>query len=99
MTLKEKCEEALCVYKSTRFIRVRNKKLATIYYFLLLCVLLYICIYTIWIGRGYQATDPAIGTTSVKLKGTGSVNGTTGKYIGNETVYDAMDLVVPSIEV
>merc|ERR1711902_477629 len=88
--------DALCVYKSTRFIRVRNKKLVTIYYTMLIVVLLYIALYTIWFDKGYQAVDPVTGTTSVKLKGTGSINGQIGTTEG--TVFDAMDLVVPALE-
>lgn len=96
MSLRERLEDALCVYKSTRFIRVRNKKLVTIYYVAILVVLLYIILGTIWYSKGYQKTDPVTGTTSVKLKGTGSVNGSIGSTEG--TVFDAMDLVVPSVE-
>ena len=99
MSFAEKCEEAFCVYKSTRFIRVRNHRLVTVYYSCIVAVLIYIVVYTIYLEHGYQKVDPVTGTTSVKLKGTGSVGGINGKYTGNETVYDAMDLVVPPIEV
>ena len=97
MTIKETLEDAFCVYKSTRFIRVKNRKLAIVYYSCLLLVLVYIAVYTVWYDNGYQAADPVTGTTSVKLKGTGSVGGKVGTTDG--IVYDAMDLVVPSIEV
>eukprot|EP01084_Bolivina_argentea_P134880 237770_1 len=88
----------LCVYKSTRFIQVRNPRLVTIYYFALFAVLCYISIFLVWYSNGYQSIDPVTGTTSVKLKGSGSAN-LTGSGIGiNGTVFDAMDLVVPNIE-
>eukprot|EP00483_Globobulimina_turgida_P003554 UN03560 len=96
MTLWETLEELLCVYKSTRFIRVKNRKLAIVYYTCIVCVIIYICVYTIWSEKGYQEFDPVTGTTSVKLKGTGSVGGAVNTT--NGTVYDAMDLVIPSIE-
>eukprot|EP00484_Ammonia_sp_Unknown_P028800 CAMPEP_0197047796 /NCGR_PEP_ID=MMETSP1384-20130603/23241_1 /TAXON_ID=29189 /ORGANISM="Ammonia sp." /LENGTH=412 /DNA_ID=CAMNT_0042479799 /DNA_START=36 /DNA_END=1274 /DNA_ORIENTATION=- len=96
MTFMERLEEALCVYKSTRFIRVRNHKLVAVYYSCLLIVLLYICLYTIWYDGGYQAQCLITGTSSAKLKGTGSVGGSVGSTDG--TVYDAMDLVFPALE-
>jgi len=96
MSLRERLEDAFCVYKSTRFIRVKNKKLVTVYYITILFVLLYIGLYTIYAEKGYQTKDQVTGTTSAKLKGTGSVNGSIGTTTG--TVFDAMDLVVPSVE-
>eukprot|EP01083_Nonionella_stella_P222540 794005_1 len=96
MTFLDTLEDALCVYKSTRFIRVKNRKLAIIYYACILAVLLYIVLYTVWQEKGYQETTPVTGTSSVKLKGTGSTGGHINSTAG--TVYDAMDLVYPSLE-
>ena len=62
----------------------------------MLGVLLYVVLYTIWYQRGYQSTDVVIGTTSIKVKGTG-VSGSS-MNVNDTTVYDAIDLVVPATE-
>lgn len=74
---------------------IKNKKIASIYYFIIFIVLCYVVGYTIILSKGYQAADTVSGTTTVKIKGSGA--------IGNETAgtllpMDAMDLVVPSTE-
>ena len=86
----ESLTDILCQYQSIRFITVKNKKLAAIYYFIVFLVLLYVIGYTIVIDRGYQATADASGSTSIKIKGSGLVG-------SNDTVrpLDAMDLVFP----
>ena len=64
-----------------------------IYYFIQFLVLCYVIGYTIIANRGYQAEDDVNGSTSVKLKGSGSIgNGITLQPL------DSMDLVVPSNE-
>eukprot|EP01084_Bolivina_argentea_P181873 314071_1 len=99
MGLCDKLAGILCEYKSVRFIRVRNVKLATIYYLLMLFVLVYVVAFTIVWDKGYQATDEVTGTTSAKLKGTGCIgNYTNFEDFTDLTVLDAMDLVVPSME-
>jgi len=85
----------LCEYKSTKFIRVKNPRLVTVYYGVILILLIYIIVYTVWYDKGYQSFDAVIGTTSIKIKGTGSQG---LWYWRNTTIYDAMDLVVPSTE-
>ena len=97
MGFRETCEEIFCVYKSTRFLRVKNYKLSVVYYTTLVGVLLYVVLFTVIDEKGYQYQDPVTGTTSAKIKGTASVGGVQGSVSG--TVYDAMDIVVPSIEV
>eukprot|EP01083_Nonionella_stella_P018116 50643_1 len=92
-------EEAFCVYKSTRFLRVKNPRLVCVYYTTLFLVLCYIVVYLVWLNHGYQSVDPVTGTVSVKLKGTGSVPASGSDTFGlNKTIFDAMDLVVPNIE-
>ena len=88
-----KLGDIFCQYQSIRFITVKNKKLASIYYLILLLVLAYIVGYTVVLSKGYQASNDVTGSTAVKIKGSGA--------IGNEATLqplDAMDLVVPSNE-
>jgi len=57
-------------------------------------VLAYVVGYTIIADKGYQATDEVAGTTTTKVKGSGS--------IGNASTLmalDSMDLVIPATEV
>ena len=86
--------DSLCQYQSIRFVTIKNKKIASIYYFIIFLVLCYVVGYTVIYSKGYQATGDVSGTTVVKIKGSGA--------IGNDTVglqpLDAMDLVVPSTE-
>ena len=76
--------------------RVKNTPLAIAYYFLMLCVFLYVIIYTIYVERGYLTFDEATGTVSTKVKGTAS----TGDYFNytNAIPYDAMDIIYPAVE-
>ena len=62
-----------------------------------LFVALYVVMFTILWEKGYQDTAPVSGTTSIKLKGTGSIGNESGPW--QELLpLDAMDLVQPSIE-
>ena len=90
------CNFLRLIDKSTRFIRVRNPKLVCIYYSVIVFVLLYVVFYTIYWDYGYQKYDTVVGTSSAKLKGTGSI-GNISDY-RQSSVYDAMDLVVPPNE-
>eukprot|EP01083_Nonionella_stella_P125466 379507_1 len=96
-TQRETLAGLLCEYKSTRFIRVRNVKLSIIYWMTLFLILVYVIVFTIFIDKGYQATGTVSGTTSVKLKGSGSIGDVNGP-IANLRPLDAMDLVQPSME-
>eukprot|EP01083_Nonionella_stella_P211178 763841_1 len=85
--------DAFCQYQSIRFITVKNKKLASIYYLILFLVLIYVIGYTIIANKGYQAIDDVSGSTSIKIKGSGSIgNGSSLLPL------DSMDLVNPSNE-
>ena len=99
MGLSDTLISACCQYKSIRYIRVHNKKLATIYYALMTLVLIYVIIYTIIYEKGYQDTDDVTGTTSAKLKGsacTGNLNNYTD--ITELLPLDSFDLKQPSNE-
>jgi len=80
-------------YPSVRFVRVRNKSLALLYYAINFAILLYVIVYSIIINKAYQEADTMIGTTAVKLKGAASTG--TGSNI---TIYDSIDLTIPPIE-
>ena len=91
--------DALCQYKSIRFIQVKNKKLACIYYSLILLVLAYVIGFTIVYNKGYQVKDEVAGTTGIKIKGSGSIgNDTNYTDITELTPLDAIDLVRPAME-
>ena len=63
----------------------------------MLFVALYVVLFTIFMEKGYQNTTTAYGTTSIKLKGTGSIGDESGSR--QELIpLDAMDLVQPQIE-
>lgn len=63
-------------------------------------VVLYIGIFMVYISKGYQAEDVLLGTTSVKVKGTGSANATNPntKDWQDMMVFTSQDLVIPSVE-
>jgi hypothetical protein len=95
------CENnPLCGYKSIRFIRVRNPRLVTVYYGVIIGVFLYIALYTIWFERGYQKFDNVVGTTSSKVKGTAWIDAydSNSSSIDSRIVYDSMDVITPSVE-
>eukprot|EP01084_Bolivina_argentea_P111005 198153_1 len=84
-----------CSYKSARLVKVHNKVLVSIYYGLLFLILCYICLYTIWYDKGYQANDLPLATTSAGIYGTGWLGQQNWQ---NTTIYDAVDLVNPATE-
>ena len=94
--------DAVCQYKSIRFIQVKNKKLACIYYSLILLVLAYVIGFTIIAEKGYQIKDEVAGTTGIKIKGSASIGNDTNhssiQDILQLTPLDAMDLVRPAME-
>eukprot|EP01083_Nonionella_stella_P234965 826716_1 len=94
---KEMFAGIFCEYKSIRFIRIRNVKLSIIYWITMLVVLMYVVIFTILVDKGYQDTAEVTGTTSIKLKGSGSIGDDNGP-IEDLIPVDAMDLVQPSME-
>mmetsp|Transcript_17697 Transcript_17697/g.27875 ORF Transcript_17697/g.27875 Transcript_17697/m.27875 type:complete len:389 (-) Transcript_17697:220-1386(-) len=95
----QKLCDALCQYKSVRFIQVKNKKLAAIYYTVLLAVLGYVIGFTIIAQKGYQQADEVAGTVGVKIKGSSSVgNDTNFTDITSLIPFDSMDLIRPSME-
>ena len=87
--------------RSVRKVRVPNKILVGIYWSTILGVFLYVLIYTVLDEKGYQSFDNAVGASSTKVKGTASssvgINTNINGYMNN-TIYDAIDLVIPSIE-
>ena len=91
----------LCQYTTVRKVSVRDPKLALTYYGTILLVFIYVIVYTIVLEKGYQKFDTVVGSAAVKVKGTGSVcmdNVESDWTNPNCTVYDAIDLVYPSIE-
>lgn len=95
--LTEKICSMLCDYKSVRFIKIRNVKLSIAYWIAVVFVALYVLLFTIILEKGYQSTATVSGTTSIKLKGTGSIGNESGPW-QDLLPLDAMDLVQPAIE-
>ena len=97
MGKQEICEtlsSLLCEYKSIRFIRVRNVRLASIYWLVMFAVLCYVVIFTIYVERGYQTQDVVTGTSSAKLKGSASIGNPNDTPFEELIPLDAMDLVL-----
>lgn len=86
-----------CSYKSVKYVKVKNHKLSAVYWTTMLLVAIYIVAYTIVGQKGYQETSGVSGSTSIKVKGTGSIGDVNGP-ISELLPLDAMDLVQPSIE-
>ena len=63
----------------------------------MLLVAVYVVVFTIILEKGYQDTAVVSGTTSVKLKGSGSIGDESGS-LDDLIPLDAMDLVQPSFE-
>ena len=75
---EETLTDILCQYKSVRFISVKNKKVATVYYILITVVLAYIIGYTIIYDKCYQVQDDVNSVTSVRIKGSGAIVSSNG---------------------
>jgi len=95
--MSESWYSALCSYKSVKFVRVTNKTLVCTYYSLLLLVLLYVIVFSLIIGKGYQGIDYPIGTVTPKVKGVGVVpDEQTDSELYEGTVWTADDMVIPA---
>jgi len=57
-----------------------------------LAVVLYVAIWTLLVEKGYQSSAPVSGTTSIKVKGSGSIGNESGPLL-DLLPLDAMDLV------
>jgi len=89
--------EALCDYKSVRYINVRSPRVAAAYWATMGLITIYILAYSVMYQQGYQDTDDVSGTTSVKVKGTGAIGNINGS-VSDLLPLDAVDLVQPSLE-
>jgi P2X purinoceptor 4 len=92
-------------YKSAKMVNFHSAKLGITHIFLSLVITAYILIYVIWMERGYQATDDAIGNVFVKVKGTAVARTppavSAAARAGNggvAQVWDAVDAVWPPTE-
>lgn len=76
-------------YESAMFVKIKDPKLAILYYILTFFLLLYVVVYSIIIEKGYQAYDNLVSSTFIKVKG--SVRDSNG------IMYDSTDLVFPPL--
>ena len=75
------------------------RKLATIYWLLMLLVLGYVIVYTLIMQKGYQAFENVKGSTSGKVKGSACIGNLTNyKDIMELIPLDSVDLVIPANE-
>lgn len=82
-------------YTSVKLIQIENTKLALFHYITQALIFVYVVVFSIWLSKGYQAYGPAVGTTSVKMKGVANLGG----YGTPEfELFDMHDLVVPAFE-
>jgi len=84
--------DVCCKYKSVRFVRIRDVRLSVLYWVTVLAVVLYVAIWTLLVEKGYQSSAPVSGTTSIKVKGSGSIGNESGPLL-ELLPLDAMDLV------
>ena len=56
---------SLCEYESTRIVRIKDKRLACIYYLLTLAVLFYVVGFTFMLKKRYLLIQPAQGIARV----------------------------------
>jgi len=85
-------------YKTVKFVKVKNAKVAAVYWLSMVGILLYLLIYMLIIAKGYQGFDTLTGTSSSKTKGSAYTANDTNAPVEEWKIYDATDLVFPSME-
>lgn len=82
--------EALLHYSSVRYVNVNDMRLGLVFRSLQLLVFGYVVGYSIVAQQSYLQYDPVVGTSTIKVKGSGYKN-----ISGTPSVFDAQDLIVP----
>jgi P2X purinoceptor 4 len=85
----------LLYYHTVKVVQIRSWKLGLMYYLSVLCVLLYVGIWAIYLNHGYQSSGSLIGNTNLKVKGTAYYF---NKTINQPIVWDAENVVYPPKE-
>lgn len=75
-------------YYTLKYAKIPNTFLAVLNYLLMLTVLAYVCVYSIWLQKGYQEFDNVVGASTLKVKGSARAKG--GLF------FDDKDLVFPA---
>ncbi len=83
-------------YQSVKFVRVKNRGLASIHRLIFILCLGYVIGYQIIWGKGYQKQDLFSSALDIKVKGVASVAKQNNK--SEIQVFDAIDLVRPALE-
>uniref|UniRef100_A0A7S3YSM7 Purinergic receptor n=1 Tax=Lotharella globosa TaxID=91324 RepID=A0A7S3YSM7_9EUKA len=77
-------------YNTVRFAQIPNTMLALLHYALMLGIITYVSIVSVYMHKGYQTQDYVQGTATLKVKGTARS--------GDGKIYDDKDLIRPAMQ-
>lgn len=86
---KETDWDKICAYQTFRIVRIKDRYLGMIYWFIVTLVIMYIMIFALGIEGKHQYQEPGIGTVITRYS---------GKAFANKKAYDVADLRFPEIE-
>merc|ERR1719281_1960441 len=78
-----------CAYLTFKVVRIRDRNLGMLYWFIVTLVLLYIIIFALGMEGRHQYQEPGVGTVITRFKGKGFANG---------KAWDSADLRYPEVE-
>lgn len=78
-----------CAYLTFKVVRIRDRNLGMLYWFIVTLVLLYIIIFALGMEGRHQYQEPGVGTVITRFK---------GKGFSNKKAFDAADLRFPEVE-
>jgi hypothetical protein len=78
-----------CAYLTFKVVRIRDRNLGMLYWFIVTLVILYIVIFALGMEGRHQYQEPGVGTVITRFKGKGFSNG---------KAWDAADLRYPEVE-
>lgn len=78
-----------CAYLTFKVVRIRDRNLGMLYWFIVTLVLLYIIIFALGMEGRHQYQEPGVGTVITRFKGKGFSNG---------KAFDSADLRFPEVE-
>eukprot|EP01012_Entosiphon_sulcatum_P020298 TRINITY_DN25273_c0_g1_i2.p1 TRINITY_DN25273_c0_g1~~TRINITY_DN25273_c0_g1_i2.p1 ORF type:complete len:377 (+),score=80.61 TRINITY_DN25273_c0_g1_i2:1195-2325(+) len=84
--------DSLLAYQTVKVVRIKDRRLGFLYYFLIFSILVYIGVFVFGLNRGYLEVQYTTGTVATKVKGTAVSVDT------DESYFDEADLVVPALE-
>ena len=57
-----------CSYGSQKSFRVKDKRIASVYWGIIVGVALYISLFTVWYSKGYQTIDFPVSSVAAKVE-------------------------------